>query len=93
MAALLGATVAGINAGLHHVVIVHRLATFRASLTSIRAHAANLGVKLRFTQHKVGTRDADLGAVREDTDVTCLGMSSAFLQTVLNGLNAGGMAV
>jgi hypothetical protein len=86
--ARLGATAACLRTLLHHLIIAESLTILCTPLTDIGANATCLAVKLRHTQHEVSASLADSSTVKQQLDMTRLGVITAHLQTMSYRLRA-----
>jgi hypothetical protein len=84
-AAGLGATAADFRAG----VLADLFAGLGAGFADFRARAAGDGVEMRMPQHEVMCGVAHLHTVHQQADVVSVGVLSAFLQAIVNGVKAG----
>jgi len=89
----LGASLTGIRALLHHLIVAHATALTLARAADLGTDGAGPAVERRVAQHEVRARAADLGAVLERPDVLRLGVLPAQLEAVLYGLLADRVAV
>ena len=80
--AALGASSTCLNAFIHAADF---LAAQRACLTDFGANLANTTMKRRVNELKIGRCLADLGAADHKTEVFCLDVFSAGLETVVHG--------
>jgi hypothetical protein len=69
-----------------------RSQSFGATGAHLGAHLAGSRVQLGPAQHEVGARGADLPAVRQQPDVTRLGVSSPLVETMDHRLHAARVA-
>jgi hypothetical protein len=80
----LGATAADFRA----LVLAPRFARISAGFTDFRASAAGDNMQRRLPKHEIMAGIANLHAIHEEEDVVGIGMFSAFVQAIVNDLEA-----
>ena len=87
-----GAAAADLRTGLH-LGSADRLARLRAGAADFGARPAGDAVVLGTTDHEIGARPADLGAVEQGPDVVRIGVLPAHLQAPLRAREANALAL
>jgi hypothetical protein len=78
---------------LHDRIIFKQGTTFGTTFAGSSTNATRVWMQCRSSQHEIGAKATEFGAVHQCADVFYLGVRASTVQTVLNGLYANVMTV